>query len=280
MNEIINKVAVPIKEVFSTYPWIKLALASVVGVLGGSGFITFMNKYAIYNYAVSYGGRLPVENVPYIDIAISILSFAFLAISLISALLIYGLLTYIAKALHKKFKNIPETIIKFLSGIFTSLTSVIVSVIYKYISSGGEPVSFPSESGVIILYILGAGALLGALIVWRSLIKPFALLTSVSLIALVGFKIFDAENYASFLREIQYGGGIPVTLVLKNDGKESKGFLFLTTDTTSIIWLPEAASYIETPLSNINKIKYHERESYEMPEITGSLTSIFRHLWK
>lgn len=278
IKETTEKVIASFKELIAVYPWIKLALASVIGVLGGSGFITFLNKYAIYNYAVSYGGRLPVENVPYIDIAISVLSFAFLAISLISALLVYGLLTYIAEILHRKFENVPQAIIKMVSGLFTSIISAIVSVIFKYLKDGGESFSISWGHLELSIVVVVAGLILGALIVWKSFIKPFALITSISLVALVAYKIFDAENYASFLREIQYGGGVPVTLVLKNG--EENGNLFLTTETTNIIWSPKEKSYIETPLSNINEIKFHEGLPSELPEISGSLARIFRHLWK
>ena len=277
IQERIANIVDNLRDLVIAYPWIKLALASVIGVLGGSGFITFLNKYAIYNYAVSYGGRLPVENVPYIDVAISVLSFAFLAISLISALLAYGLLTYIAEVLHKNFESLPQTIIKMLSGIITSVIAAIVSGAFKLLQNENLSISIQAVNIEFITIVLGAGILLGALIIWKSLIRPFALLTSIALISLVAHKLFDAENYASFLREIQYGGGVAVTLVLKSG--EETGHLFLTTETTIIIWSPNESSFIETPLTNINEIKFHELAPHELPEISGSLARIFRHLW-
>lgn len=95
MKDKVEEAISSIRELVKTYTWLQVVLGSFVAVLGGSSFITFLNKYAIYNYAVAYGGRLPAEGVPYIDIAISILSFAFLAVSLICALMIYGLLTIV-----------------------------------------------------------------------------------------------------------------------------------------------------------------------------------------
>ncbi len=41
MKTFIEKLISSFKEVVSVYPWLKLAIASLVGVLGGSSFITF-----------------------------------------------------------------------------------------------------------------------------------------------------------------------------------------------------------------------------------------------
>ncbi len=277
MKTFIEKLISSFKEVVSVYPWLKLAIASLVGVLGGSSFITFLNKYAIYNYSVSYGARLPAESVPYIDVSISILSFAFLTISLVSALLIYGLLTIIAEKLHQRFKNLPEMVVKIFSGIITSFIASGASALFSYLSKGGEFPSFDLiNSGIIIISL---GILLTSLIVWKRLIRPFSLLASLALISLVAYKLFDANNYASFLREIQYGGGVPVTLVSNKENEITNGYLFLTTKTTSVVWSPKNEEYIELPISSLKQIHFHEGQEYQLPEIEGSLISLFKHLW-
>ena len=43
---------------------------------------------------ISYGGRLPAESIPYLDVAVSILSFAFLAITLYGILILYVFLSW------------------------------------------------------------------------------------------------------------------------------------------------------------------------------------------
>lgn len=277
MKTFIENLLSSIKEVVSVYPWLKLAVASLVGILGGSSFITFLNKYAIYNYAVSYGARLPAESVPYIDVSISILSFAFLTISLVSALLIYGLLTFIAEKLHQRFENLPKMLVSIFSGIITSFIATGVPALFSYLYKGGESPSFDLiNSGVIIISI---GILLTSLIVWKWLIRPFSLLASLALIFLVAYKLFDANNYASFLREIQYGGGVPVTLVSNKENEVTSGYLFLTTKTTSIVWSPNKEEYIELPISSLKQTHFHEGQDHQLPEIKGSLISLFKHLW-
>jgi len=79
--------------------WFKLLLGSLLGALGGSTFVGFINIYAVYNYAYHFGARIPVEGVPYLNFAVSVVSFAFLFVSLICATLVYGGLLLIAHTL-------------------------------------------------------------------------------------------------------------------------------------------------------------------------------------
>ena len=267
------------EELFKVYPWIKLTLSSLVGILGGSSFITFINKYAIFNYTASFGGRLPAESVPYIDVAVSILSFAFLTISFVSALLIYGLLTYIAGLIHKKFKNIPEPVTKVLSGVLTSVIVSLASGLYSYINKNGfqvlDFISSDIVTSLFVVLLLGGG--LAALLIWKSLIRWFSLLATLGLT--VTTSLFDANNYSSFLREIQYGGGVPTTIVFNNEKNTISGALFLTTNNNNIIWDSGNSAFIEIPNNSINKIIFHENKNAELPERKGSLVSLFRHLW-
>jgi hypothetical protein len=268
-------------ELFKVYPWIKLALGSLVGILGGSSFITFINKYAIFNYTTSFGGRLPAESVPYIDVAVSILSFAFLTISFVSALLIYGLLTFIAGLIHKKFERIPEPITKVLSGILTSVIISLASGLFSYINKNGSHVldfitaDFFNSSLIVLLL----SAVFAALLIWKSLIRWFSLLATLSLILTVTTSLFDAKNYSSFLREIQYGGGVSTTIVYNSEKSTISGALFLTTNSNNIIWDSNNATFVEIPTNSINKMVFHENKKAELPKIKGSIISLFRHLW-
>lgn len=279
MKQYLDKIITGTKEIAGAYPVLKLLGVSLLGVLGGSGFITFINRYAIYNYSVSYGARLPAESVPYIDVAISILSFAFLGISLAIALLAYGVLTFVANFIHKHIYVISEFMSKVLAGIFTSILGIIGSAIFEPFINDSD-LKLEYDLLITSVIVLVVGGILTALIIKKSLIRPFAIASTLFLVFFVSSRLFDATNYASFLREIQYGGGVSVTAFTKESNNEISGYLFLTTRDKYVIWDKEKSQFEELNINNSIQINYHENKAHELPEIRGSILSLFRHLWK
>jgi hypothetical protein len=66
LHKIIDNAKAVISWLGGLSPFIRLIIASTFGAFGGSTFVGFLNTYALYNYAYSYGSRVPVEGVPYL----------------------------------------------------------------------------------------------------------------------------------------------------------------------------------------------------------------------
>ena len=61
----------------------RLAGSVLASSLLGGFSLGLLNRYALYNYSVSYGARAPLEGVPYLDFAVGILGFAFILVVLL-----------------------------------------------------------------------------------------------------------------------------------------------------------------------------------------------------
>lgn len=73
--------------------WRRILVSTLLGSLGGSTFLGLLNIYAAYNYCFWFGVRLPVEGLPFLSLAVSLLSFAlFSIISLLATALVTLLL--------------------------------------------------------------------------------------------------------------------------------------------------------------------------------------------
>ncbi|MCV6637518.1 hypothetical protein [Candidatus Albibeggiatoa sp. nov. NOAA] len=346
LEENIQKLINLIKKFLSTYPLLKTILVSFMGILGGSSFVAFINKYAVYNYMISYGGRLPVESIPYLDIAVSLLSFAIFTVFFSCAFLLYGLLILLVNlSVNKsmKVKNEPITTkdsqvlalsmfelmtVKSVLEIKLSTLENIVIVLRKFQRHFSQHLSAfimvvisifillsfillvisltPSSEHVLVFFtiiqgenhsffitsllvIYGIVTSLLLLIILVSLIKPFikhfVFSLSVLLTLLIIGNLFNVNNYAAFLREIQYGGGVAVTIVrVKEKGKEKlveeslDGYLILVTETQTIIWDDSKSEFIEVPVSAINLVKTKGSIDYKLPEPKGSILDVFKHL--
>jgi hypothetical protein len=88
------------------------ALIGLIYIAVGSTIITFLNKYALINYAVGYGLRVPAEGVPFLDIAIGLLALAVFGVSVVSVFFFQILLVYLNEKLSEK---ISFTFLKFAS---------------------------------------------------------------------------------------------------------------------------------------------------------------------
>ncbi|MEH0761999.1 hypothetical protein H4F20_20260 [Vibrio sp. 16] len=276
-----------VKVSLKAYPWLKLALVSFMGMLGGSTFVAFVNKYAIYNYMLAYGARLPLEGVQFLDVAVSVMSFLVVFASLLSLFVAYGLLSFLANTLHKFFsrtklkKTSVSIISRFIVSIIAAVISSLISISDFLLKLFGLEVVVKSDtvlladfnsiivsSFIIVLVIF--------LLVYKRAIKYFSVCLTIASFVFISVSLFDAEKYSTFLGEIQYGGGIPVKVILK-DKSEVNGNLIINTRESMILWEPELREYIDISKSELNAYHVKTLSPMRMPDTNGQILDMFTH---
>lgn len=285
-----------IVNLFKTSILFRILSTTFLGALGGSTFIAFINRYALFNYSLGYGARLPVESVPYINVAVSILSFVFLSVSLLVSIGLYFYHTFVFNRLEKlgawiktklKDKKGEKKSLFFQLFRYTNLVAAFISTAISGFSLIGAVRIAEALGTASSLFINYSWALfliivmLAFLSLYPKMAKWFAL-TFVSLsICFITVRMFELERYTSFLREMRYGGGIQATVVVKDgtDQIQETGFLFLTTTNEHVLYIPEEDAFVELPKSKTVKISLEPNTEPKMPKQTGSLMKIFQHLW-
>lgn len=247
----------------------RLLFGAAAGALGGSGTIAFLNKYAIYWYACWYGCRIPVEDVPYLTLAVSAVSFAVFLIVFVSMTLGYGLLVLLQTLVESSLQDeLPaergwSAMFKWTQekGVFISAAVVILAILAGYTRLWGLDSS---------IYRIGAIVYLASipLMFVPSLTKwvPFA--TAIVVILTIGISMFIPSYYAATLRRGRFGGGVEVTILRHEAGRapvEEKTHLFLATSEYIITYDANSREFVETPRDDVKQIKYVMERPQELP---------------
>ena len=287
-SEKMNSFIESFKLLLQASPWLKLAFISFMGMLGGSTFVAFINKYAIYNYMLSYGARLPLEGVQFIDIAVSVMSFLVVFASLVSLFFVFGLMSGLSNLLHRLFAKFSVRLAKVLSNVIVSVIAAIFSALVSIadlISSlfGVDLGSSINPSGNLggqefFFYAFVIVSVI-SLLVYKEAIKYFSIAVTIAAVCFISFSLFDANKYSMFLKEIQYGGGIPVKIAL-TDKSEVKGHLILNTKDSMILWDENNAEYIDIAKSKVKNYYTETHNLSKMPQQNGQILDMFKHfIW-
>jgi hypothetical protein len=264
--------------------WHRLILGALLGALGGSTFIGFLNTYAVYRYAFRYDARIPVEGVPYLGLAASILSFAFLFVALSCATLIYGLLratTALTRAafswtarMWNNFRPASSTdrepIAKWLSIVNVSgvLSGFITALISLFLAQPFHSLQVDLPDPVVIAAVPVAGLGLAILSIRPEWVRWVAMYLTLALILMTSAALFIPTFYAARLRQIGYGGGTPVTLICENDRPcvtEGVLHLFLITSDAYLLYDLTTREFVEVPESEVKRIRYNPDLKAELP---------------
>lgn len=287
MRSILQRVDRAYREALEALPWLRVILPLLLGAVGGSTFVGFINRYALYNYAVAYGARLPVERVPYLDLAVSLLSFLFLAVTLLSAVLIYWGLNAVAQFLQARLAGLGTKWSGRAARALVGLLAGSLNLVYTLFREGLPEVGGLADwVWLVVPYAIVAVALASVLIsaaLWPRHVKNASYVVAGGLILLISCRLFLPDNYAGFLRSMRYGGGTPVAVVSETtEGIQhvvEGGHLFLTTDTHVVLWLDARQSFSEIPVSHVREVR-HELERGEcLPGRVGSLLDVFEEMW-
>lgn len=263
------------ESAIASTPWVRVLLTALVGALGGSTVVTFVNRYAVYHFAVTFGCRLPAEGVPYLSVAVSLLSLAFFLIASASAVAAYVTWLLVAKLLIRVFGDKRQLAIRLLSSLVTGLTAVVIHILIRR-PRVGVVYFVPVALFVAVVLVL-------VLISLRPRWLPaIATVLAFGLLVFTCANMFNAKGYASFLRHIRYGGGIPVSVSVTDQAEvaqEFEGYLLLVTETHFVLFRPSEAGYLEIPRHDVQELRYLVSRDFRLPAARGSLINLFEHLW-
>ncbi|GAB5400146.1 MAG: hypothetical protein Aureis2KO_17310 [Aureisphaera sp.] len=295
-SSILNKLktgAETIKEWFWALPlWKRAIFTSIIGIFGGSSVIGFLNKYALYLHAIRNNFRVPVEGVEYLDLSISLVSAAFLTISVIGTIIIYNLLRLLKYIFSKfrshrinkviksftKFREVSEGMddedlmglrlknlrnsqkkMDFISNLFGSIFGGFLTSVLLIIAS-----YYDNEENLYLIYLLLISIIPLAIIIPR-LIKNEVVIKQVTLgiilIAVVGFSslLFIKPVYNTFLSGIKYGGEILVKIEYRkadNTVGQTEGQLLIRTKNSITIRKSEEQVIEEIPTERISRVLF------------------------
>lgn len=254
--------------------WKRAILTSFIGALGGSSIIGFFNKYALYYHAYRQKFRIPVEGVEYLDLAVTLVSFAIILTSIIGTITIYYFLNLFADFFTQIIvrKGSEETKRKTKLVIMISQFLIPMSIVFlgRFIANflGKETASMKSLeiikiASVIISFftIFFIGYTLSKNENHR---KAFTLGMVAFGIGLITASLFNQKLYSNFLKTIHYGGRIPIRVEYrKADNTESvtEGNLLIRTNSGITLANSDNSFHEEIPVERVSKIIFIKKKT-------------------
>ena len=254
--------------------WKRAILSSLVGAFGGSSVIGFFNRYALYYHAVKQNFRVPVEGVEYLDLAVSIMSFAIITISIIGTIAVYSVLNFIADLFtrliirdkNKKAATVVKRIIVvlqsilgiagFLSGgssLFDSITSLLE---FDSTASTKQFIYVLIYLAIPIVIFIVLGVMFAKK---ESARKQVTLILVLLGIFTITASLFNQTIYKKFLRQIQFGGELPIKVEYRaadNTQAFTSGLLLIRTNKS--ITIKNKGNIEEIPNTRISKLIFEQ----------------------
>lgn len=260
-----------IKDWFWALPvWKRAILTSIIGAFGGSSIIGFFNRYALYYHAVRQNFRVPVEGVEYLDLAVTLVSFAIIITSVLGTIAIYSLLNLIADVFTRlvvKSDN-AKTLqrVKLMTMIVQLVTMTITFfgvVIERFFNKTSGEIIFDLSPQVGIILLIGVVFIVLGMVFSKSESgrKLFTLIVVFAGISIITISLFNQTIYKSFLKRIRYGGEIPIKIEYRkadNTQSETNGLLLIRTRNSITLRNIEKNEIQEIPNSRISKIIFQE----------------------
>lgn len=281
VEQAIAKVAPVVRYALDLSVGVKLLIGSAVGALGGSTFIGFISEYATYNFAFSHGVRLPVEGVPYLRVAATLLSLAVLAVALLCFGLTYWFLRQLLATTARYARMLPwveeddlplealplrRFLVVGLPAVFIVTFSLLAPLLGEYFE--GRLRRIPLWSLPLVCFAL---SLVVAVFVWKPKgVKWFVIGLSLLLVVGISISLFNPRLYGQFLRRTRFGGGIEVTIYrncedLPGCRNQETGYLFLRTKEAAIVY--RGSRYLEIPVNQIRSYEYKPIPRWNLPQL-------------
>lgn len=274
-------------------PWtlpLKLVLGGLLGALGGAGFVGFLSEYATYSFAIHYGFRPPLEGIPYLKATVTLGSFALLLtgalVFLLSLLLVRSIIWSMeapmgwASRLHVRSTPSKRTPIQTFRTVFVRLAQrpswqvLLVALVVGLITGGIAYFEFgllrhttPSVPASELDQIhFGLGGLVYGIVLTLALARRGAIWWLGGLATLGYFVawiwvLFSPPWYASFLRTVGYGGGLPLTVEFREQAAPTQTqqidcFLLLRTTEALLVLTANSDKVLEIPRDQIRTISH------------------------
>jgi len=235
--------------------------------------MAFVNSYALYYHAYCSGFRIPVEGVDYIDFAVALLSFGVLFISTLGSLSVLWLLKLIAQLVSSL---VPRNRKKQRSLVFAiTIAAQVVTGSTYFVKKLGtstlvlDEIESPIKFTLVLISILATLLVLLRILLLifggepesnYNLRKKIAVMVTIFGIVSLFALLFNQSVYSAFLRNIKYGGDIPVSVEYrKADNTESNVSGMLLIRTKESLTLRVDSSIHEIPMNRISKIETQKK---------------------
>ncbi|MDP2015493.1 hypothetical protein [Hydrogenophaga sp.] len=283
---------IPYAEKFASLaPWalpLKLILGGVLGALGGAGFLGFLSEYATYNYSIHYGFRPPLEGIPYLKATVTLGSFVLLltgaAVFLLSLLIVRFIVwsleisTLWPSRLLRNVNAIKTSRARGFLTVFDRLSSrppwqvLTFAVLAGLVTSGvgyfeliflnglypEKPDIDPFRGGIatgILGFVMTVAMAKRGAIWWLGGMATFGYF----LVWL--WVLFSPTWYASFLRTVGYGGGLPVIVEFREQAQPGQTqaiscFLLLRTTEAMLLMSTDSGTILEVPRDQVRSMSH------------------------
>lgn len=268
---------------------IKLALSGLIGALGGSSLLGIFSEYANYFYAMSYGIRPPIEGIPYLKASVTLISLALLTSGAILFAFTILLFKWFAISTNSLSRGIRISLTKGKGSFFRRLSTSIkrndVTRVFKekpwWFRCLGSFVTgaiiygvfeafqlfFPPRPSIAdTINIITAAYTVFACIAFITITQPSSIKWVATLTTLAYFSawlifLFTPNYYSHFLRLVGYGGGLPVSIELRekstSDLSMDKNLHLIIRTTEAFILLNDSTNqFIEIPKDQIRSIRH------------------------
>lgn len=279
-----------IKRLLSYSLPVKIILGFLLTALGGASFLGLLSEFAVYNYALVNGFRVPVEGIEYLKPTMTLVSLIILVVALFGFVITYLFAKVTAglmltpEFLLNKFSNKKMMLGNFSTlgnmrdaswmkvGLFSLFMSFLAGefllFVYEYSSLFSLSLSYLLKKTGIELFderYQTALVYVACFIIYFSTFKPTlikyvaGLAATISVIAIL-MVMFNATLYSEFLNKTGFGGERGIVLFTKNEQSGINGKLLIRSKEYYILLL-EGKDVAEYPISKVERIEYIQTPS-------------------
>lgn len=270
---------------------IRLLIGAFITLIAGSG-LGVVAEYAAYRWALYYGIRPPLEGIPYLKLAVTGLTiFIFTA-----GAVVYALIYILASAILERMETLTGSFstyarlvsraiprlnffrravrfmllyrrLTFASAFLTSvIVGLLISAVHYLVQFFNGVQEFESFE-YLAVFIL---TLLAALLMWDRNVRIWLALISTALFTVaVPASFFHIDIYSNILRNLGYGGGLPIIVTVAEDKAATEdrtkvtGHLMLRTTTSLILFESIEQRMREIPLQHVLFIDHSAKSLHQ-----------------
>jgi hypothetical protein len=272
------------KGVIARFVGLSIPVKFLIG-FGGSALCSIgvgvMAEFASYSYALYWNVRPPVEGIPFLRATVSAIILIMISASALALFFTYQVLEHF----RSRFEDskitgaiLTNDLIDAMGGDKNerpapSMIEVLTSVIARALAGVGFillSVWSVARLGANLGIILSTGATISLFVlgylsfVWPQLKGWIAGLIAITLFIAIPIMLFNPHYYGALLRLLDYGGGIPVTVLYeenKSNQASYEGELVFRTTSGLILVQPEKGAVTEIPSDKVTRINYHGKNA-------------------